>query len=138
MPGTDELKALHTALIDARNGYDEAIKDAQEPDLKAIFEKVRRLHAKAHEVVHQLLGNQGEKPDEAGSFMSTVHETVIGVRSAIIGLSRGSLSAFASGEEHTVGKYDAAIGAAPQSAAALTPHRSALQAALAEMKQMST
>ena len=137
MAGFDELKTLHTALIDARNGYDEAIKDATEAGLRAVFEKVRGLHLKAHEAVHALLRSQGEKPDDSGSFMSTVHETVIGVRSALVGLDRGSLSAFANGEEHTIRKYDDAMAAVPAAATELRGHKDALEAAVGEMKRMS-
>ena len=138
MAGLDELKSLHTALIDAGHGYEEAIKDGDKPDLRAIFERMRALHAKAHEDVHRMLERAGKAPDESGSFMSTVHETVIGVRAAIVGLDRGSLSSFASGEEHTVRKYDDAIAAVPAEADALRTHKAALQAGIDEMKRVST
>ena len=41
--------------------------------------------------------------------MSTVHETVISVRSAVVGLIKGSLSSFAFGEEGIIEAYDKAI-----------------------------
>jgi hypothetical protein len=41
--------------------------------------------------------------------MSLVHKTVISVRSAVTGLDRPSLNAFASGEERIVSAYDEAV-----------------------------
>jgi uncharacterized protein (TIGR02284 family) len=103
------LAALHTALVDARNGYDEAIGDAQQPDLKAIFERVKTLHENAHAELHGALRARGLSPDDNGSFMSAVHKTVISVRSAVAGLDDRSLSSFASGEERIVQDYERAI-----------------------------
>jgi uncharacterized protein (TIGR02284 family) len=109
MSDNHSLAALHTALVDACNGYDEAILDAQKPDLKAIFETMKSLHEKAHAELHGALRSRGLAPDDSGSFMSAVHKTVISVRSAVAGLDDGSLSSFASGEERIVQDYDKAI-----------------------------
>ena len=137
MTNTKELQTLHTAVIDARNGYDEAIKDAEAAELKLMFEKVRRVHSLAHQDIHKLLVDRGLTPDEGGSFMTTVHEVVIGVRAAVIGLGPDSLPAFANGEEDTLRKYDNAMSADPSSAATLRPHRAALDGAMAEMRTMA-
>ena len=109
MTDNDSLVSLHTAIVDACHGYDEAISRAKLPDVKAIFERVRNVHEKAHSALHALLSARGLKPDDKGSFMSTVHETVIYVRSAITGLDENSLSAFAMGEDRIVQAYDQAI-----------------------------
>jgi hypothetical protein len=53
-----------------------------------------------HMELHQALVTAGEKPDENGSFMSVVHETVVGVRACLTGISKKTLPAFASGEEN--------------------------------------
>ncbi len=137
MTGREELESLHTALLDAQHGYETAVKDATSPELKAIFQRMHDLHGRAHAEAHKLLTAMGKTPDESGSFMSTVHETVIGARSALVGLDDGSLSSFASGEEHTLAKYDAAIGALAGAAGAepLTKAREELAAMIAEMKR---
>ena len=137
MPGTDALKALHTSLIDAEKGYQTAIEDAKDPQMKAIFASLEALHAGAHADVHDILTANGELPDESGSFMSLVHKTVISVRSAVTGLEPSSLKSFADGEERIVELYDKAIvesagsGNAPET---LRRHRQALVAAIAEMR----
>jgi uncharacterized protein (TIGR02284 family) len=138
MSDNDSIVELHTALIDASNGYDEAIKDAQKPDLAALFERAKSLHEKAHEAIHAILSARGAAPDDTGSFMSTVHETIISVRSAIVGLDKGSLSAFASGEQRMIETYDKAIqtnGDDGPVRMALEEQRSALLELVGEMQQ---
>lgn len=137
---TEALKTLHTALIDAGKGYEEAIKDADAPGMKAMFEKMRALHHQAHSDIDGILVAKGEQPDESGSFMSTVHETVVSVRSAVTGLNPSSLGSFASGEERIVKDYDNAIeenGADPAVVAKLQGRRQELLGAIAEMKQQA-
>jgi hypothetical protein len=87
----------------------QAIKDAQKPYLVAMLQRAKLLHEKAHANIHAILSARGATPDDKGSFMSTVHETVISVRSAVVGLIKGSLSSFASGEEGIIEAYDKAI-----------------------------
>jgi uncharacterized protein (TIGR02284 family) len=134
---TASLKSLHTALIDAEEGYDTAIRDAEGPEMRALFEELRALHSEAHTDVHAILVGEGEQPDEAGSFMSMVHKTVISVRAAITGLDIPSLSSFASGEERILQDYDAAIEERRDDAPAadrLRRHRDALQEVVSRMK----
>jgi uncharacterized protein (TIGR02284 family) len=138
MSDNDSMMDLHTALIDACNGYDEAIKDAQKPDLLALFERAKSLHEKAHAIIHTILSERGITPDEKGSFMSTVHETIISVRSAVVGLDKDSLSSFASGEERMIEAYDKAIQSSPDdrpAQAALEQQRSALFELVGEMQR---
>jgi hypothetical protein len=43
----EALKKLHTAAIDARNGYQEALDDAKGQGLSGLFAEMVDLHAKA-------------------------------------------------------------------------------------------
>lgn len=103
------LKALHTALIDAREGYEKAVQDAENPQVASIFKHVSALHEQSHAGIHQILLERGEQFDEFGSVMAAVHKTVIAVRSAVTGSDQPSLASFASGEERIVEDYGAAI-----------------------------
>lgn len=105
----DKLAKLHTTLVDARAGYETAIKDAETTELKALFEQMFAIHGAAHADIDKALLAQGEKPDESGSFMSTVHKAVISVRSAVAGIDENSLSSFVSGEQRIAEQYDVAI-----------------------------
>ncbi len=139
MSSTDERKALHTALIDARRGYEEAVEDSDRPELTALFREMIALHNKHHAEVHGLLTTRGETPDDSGSFMSTVHKTVIGIRAAVTGLDENALSSFASGEERIVDQYDKAITEAQtgHGADVLTRQRDELTLKIAEMKRIA-
>jgi hypothetical protein len=64
MTDNDALVELHTALIDTCNGYDEALKDAQKPDIVALFQRAKLLHEKAHANIHAILSARGVAPDD--------------------------------------------------------------------------
>ena len=137
----DSLKKLHTSLVDTRNGYQKAAEDAETPALKSLFAEMVALKEKDHSELHAGLTRMGEKPDESGSFMSTVHETVISVRAAVTGLGPNSLSSFVSGEEQILKEYDDALkecAADPAITATLTRQKQALLAKIAEMKALET
>ena len=74
----DKLKELRTAL--------------------SVCKQMATLRQKDHTELHRALLAAGETPDENGSFMTTVHETVVSVRAAIIGVSEKTLPAFIGGE----------------------------------------
>lgn len=134
----DSLKTLHTALVDARNGYQEAARDAETPALKAFFTDMIALRERDHAELHDALRRMGETPDESGSFMSTVHQTVIRVRAAVTGLDRNALSSFVSGEEQILSDYDEALkdcATDPAITATLRRQRETLLTKIAEMKQ---
>jgi uncharacterized protein (TIGR02284 family) len=138
MAANDELKSLHTALIDARQGYIEAEADADTADMKALFGRMASLHDDAQEAIHEFLLEMGEKPNDDGSFMGTVHRTVISMRAAVTGLDRNSLSSFASGEERIIKAYDDAIAEQASNVslrAMLEHHRSNLMRELSEMRR---
>jgi uncharacterized protein (TIGR02284 family) len=136
---TEHLSSLHTALLDAREGYGKAIEQADDANLGRQLRSVDRLHAAAHVDIHRLLASRGATIDEDGSLMGNVHKAVVSVRSAIIGLDEGSLAAFASGEERNLTTYDDAIReeSDPAARATLAGHRDALVAKIAEMKRQA-
>jgi uncharacterized protein (TIGR02284 family) len=109
MADSASIMELHTALVDACKGYDEAIQDVEKPRLRTLFEKAKSMHEKAHAEIHAILNARAANPDDEGSFMSTVHKVVISTRAAVVGLDEGSLPSFASGEERIIEAYDRAI-----------------------------
>ena len=135
---TDALKNLQTALIDARNGYDEAIKDAESPDLSKFFQEMSDLHRRHLEGIRRALLAEGADPQNDGSFMSAVHTGVIAVRSSITGLA-GAMPAFAGGEERLLKSYDEALNGETRGEVKqmLSKQMSDLQMKIGEMKTMS-
>jgi uncharacterized protein (TIGR02284 family) len=134
---TDTLTSLHTALIDSRNGYEEALKDAEGKGLTPLFREMialRRQHA--DELKHHLIG-MGAEVDDEGSFMSAVHRTVISLRSVFTELDEGILPGLIDGEERIVGYYDEAIESVlpgSRENAALVAQRTVLKAKIADMQ----
>ena len=137
---TDTLTSLHTAAIDARNGYDKALEDADSPkDLSGLFGGMRALHDRNAAELAGWLVKAGRKPDEDGSFMSTVHRVVMDVRSWFDGLGTSVLPGLIDGEKRNIAAYDDALAEAASPAEAnamLASLRARLASALAEMEQM--
>ena len=103
---TDALKKLHTAMLDTREGYEVAEKDAATPALSSFFGEMVALRTKDHEAIHRVLQATGEHPDDGGSFMATVHKTVTSLRAAVTGLDDDALSAFIGGEKKILASAD--------------------------------
>ena len=140
MATVDAIKTLHTSMIDTRRAYEKAAAETELPELKAFFGEMVALRQKDHEQLHRVLTEMGEKPDEDGSFMSTVHQAVIGARSAITGVGKGSLSAFAKGEENIVKEYEDALGQSDihQETTSLLEHqKAALVERISQMKALA-
>lgn len=136
----DSLKKLHTSLVDNRKGYEKAVEDA-EPNVKALFSEMAALKAKDHAELHTGLTRLGEKPDDSGSFMATLHKAVIGVRAATTGLGTNSLSSFVMGEKQVVGEYDTAIkdcSSNHELVDTLTRQKQTLLTKIAEMERLET
>lgn len=131
------LLSLHTTLVDVREGYRKAIEEADERGLRETLLAVDGLHAAAHADLDRILQSRGQTPDEDGSFMGTVHKTVIAARAAVVGLDESSLDSFASGEENTLDRYDDAIADEDDLAvkATLAKHRAALANQVDQMKR---
>jgi hypothetical protein len=89
----ESLKELHTALVDTRAAYELALKDTDDEEVGRICKEMISLRHTDHLELHQSLILAGEVPDENGSFMSVVHETVVGVRAALTGISKKTLPA---------------------------------------------
>ncbi len=134
----DRLESLHTAILDAREGYSKAIEKAEQPDVRSLFSDIDAAHASAHADIHKALESEGEDADDSGSFMGSVHKTVIAVRSAVTGIDRDALGGFIDGEKRILGLYDEAIGEGRSTriAAMLEHHRAALDDLVGRMEAM--
>ena len=108
----DTLTSLHTALVDSRNGYQEALEDAEGKGLTGLFREMIAIRERDAEELASILTSLGHMPDRDGSFMSTVHRTVIKVRSLFTDLDESILPGLIDGEERILGYYDEASAAA--------------------------
>ncbi|RED35287.1 uncharacterized protein (TIGR02284 family) [Rhodopseudomonas thermotolerans] len=134
----DHLKTLHTSEIDARNGYEEALEDAEGKGMTPLFRDMIALHHGNAEELAGLLINAGETADDSGSFMSVVHRTIMNVRSLFDGLDGSVLPGLIDGEKRNLSKYDEALkaaAAAPAVASTLTAQRGKIGEKVALMEQ---
>lgn len=135
----ERLKQLHTALVDTQAAYELALKDTDDEEVGRICKEMISLRHTDHRELHQSLILAGEVPDENGSFMSVVFETVVGVRAALTGISRKTLPAFVSGEENIVEEYNDALREAcgdSNVTPILTRQKELLLSKIAEMRRV--
>jgi uncharacterized protein (TIGR02284 family) len=135
----ERLKELHTALVDTQAAYELALKSTDDEEVGRICKEMISWRHTDHRELHQSLILAGEVPDENGSFMSVVPETVVGVRAALTGISKKTLPAFVSGEENVVEEYNDALREAsgdPNVTGILTRQKENLLAKIAEMRKV--
>jgi uncharacterized protein (TIGR02284 family) len=106
----DELKSLHTAEIDAINGYEEARHDAEGGGMSPLFQELITLHTKNAADISAELRRSGVPASDDGSFMTTVHRTIFSVRSLFGGLGESVVPGLIDGETRNVHRYDRALG----------------------------
>jgi uncharacterized protein (TIGR02284 family) len=102
----EALEELRTSLIDSRNGYEEALEDAQGKGLTPLFGEMIELRANAISELGAAVVKLGGDASSEGSFMSAVHRTVISIRSMLTGLDDTVLPALVDGEHRILEKYD--------------------------------
>jgi len=136
----DHLKTLHTSAIDARNGYEEALEDAEGKGMTPLFRDMIALHDGNAEELGGALINAGETADQDGSFMSVIHRTIMNIRSLFNGLDGSVLPGLIDGEKRNVSKYDDALQVAastPAIAGLLSAQRAKIIAKIAVMEQQN-
>lgn len=134
-----QFKKLHTAAIDALNGYEEALEDAKGRGYSALFQDMISLHRQHADGLAKVLLSANQEPDERGSFMSVVHKTIMSVRSLFGGLDASVLPGLVDGEERNVSRYDDALEGSetdllPLHRALLITQRSDLVNRIAQMR----
>jgi uncharacterized protein (TIGR02284 family) len=135
----DHLKTLHTSEIDARNGYEEALEDAEGNGIMQLFCDMIALHDGNADELGGILINVGEAANDEGSFMSAVHRSIMNVRSLFNGLDGSALPGLIDGEKRNIEKYDEVLKAAPDSPMTklLTLQRDKIQQKVALMETKS-
>ena len=134
----EPLKNLHTTLIDGRNGYEEALSDAEGKGLSPLFRELLALHEGHHAEIDSILRAAGETPDESGSFLTTVHRIVFKVRSVVTGLDESVLPGLIDGEQRIAGEYEDVLKSGPPErvAATLNTQLAALRQTITKMQAM--
>jgi len=105
----DLLKSLHDGAVDARNGYAEAIEDAEGYGLTPLFTTMTALHQKHANELAAALHGAGQPAGNDGFFMTIVHGTFINIRALFGCLNQCILPALMNGEARNVAAYNKAL-----------------------------
>ncbi|MDB5479007.1 MAG: hypothetical protein JWO83_60 [Caulobacteraceae bacterium] len=135
----EDLKALHTAAIDARSGYEEARDDAEGRDTRPLFQELIAVHTKNADDLSHILQRSGAPVGEDGSFMAAVNRTVMSVRSLFGALGEGVVPALIEAEKHNLARYDDVLKseeAPPDVREVLATNRERLEAAIDRMRAL--
>ena len=130
------LKALHTSLIDARQGYEEGLKDAHGEGLAPLFAEMIAIHGKDADAISEHLKRLGADTDDRGSLMGAFDRTVMKISSLFTKLDKKFLPSLIDGEKQVLDHYDRAIKASSPGNAeypVLVNQREALRAKVADM-----
>jgi uncharacterized protein (TIGR02284 family) len=132
----DRLATLHTNAIDARNGYREALRDAEGHGLTTVFEDMIVLHDRNADELAAALTALGEATDDEGSFMTAVHRTIMDIRGLFGGLGPSVLPGLIDGETRNLAAYDEALATAlpAETQDLLTQQRARIAIAVAGMR----
>ena len=133
---SDHLKSLHTAAIDARNGYREALDDAGGKRMTPLFKEMIALHSAHADELRSELQKLGEEADQSGSFMTNVHRTIVSIRALFNGLDDSVLPGLIDGEERNVSHYNDVLNAPSASGdekKLLVAERGGIEAAISRM-----
>ncbi len=137
----ESLTTLHTHAIDARNGYEEALNDAEGNGLTTLFRDMIAIHTKNADELAAEIAKGGEATSDSGSFMTTIHRTIMSIRSLFNGLGESVLPGLIDGEQRNVSAYHEALkrpDAAGDVRVLLQRQRDRLEFAIETMRQMET
>jgi uncharacterized protein (TIGR02284 family) len=101
----NQLKSLHTRAVDALHGYGEALEQAEGQGMTPLFKDMITVHTRNADELAMDLRGMGEQASDDGSFMSTIHRTIMDVRSFFGGLGESVLPGLIDGEKRNVESY---------------------------------
>lgn len=98
------VSRLADDVADVINGYETMIERA-EADLQPYVERLHALHKNHETRLLECLADRGSEPENPGSFMSAVHETVATARDWFGKLDDSALDGIIDGEERLIARY---------------------------------
>lgn len=131
------LNRLIEVTIDSAEGYDEAAKDAQNPELKAIFLRrvaERMLAFRSLQSQVEALGGQAE---DEGSLLASMHRAFVNLRAAVQSGDLAVVDEVERGEDRIKAKYEDAIRGGALSASSLAAVEQAYESVRSGHDEMS-
>lgn len=136
---SDGLMSLHTRAADARRGYEEALEQAHGHGMTTLFQQMIATHTTNAGELAARLTAMGKRPDTDGSFMGTVHSTIMDIRGLFGGLGESVLPGLIDGEQRNVARYNDVLGTpdiAHEIRLDLERQRGRIEAMLTAMRQI--
>jgi uncharacterized protein (TIGR02284 family) len=135
---TEELKSLHTQLVDSLEGYQAALEELKDPKVSALVSGMVTMRSSHHRQLDRCLHAMGEQPDESGSFMSNVHRTIIKIRSVFTGVDENIIPGLIDGDSRILEQYRETIraGDRPDAVEMLQKQSSELAQKIHEMEAL--
>jgi uncharacterized protein (TIGR02284 family) len=131
------VAALHTRTLDALAGYVRMVEKA-EPEFRPTAERFRDLHARHADQLAVILAAMGGHPEEDGSIMGTINETVVSLRAFFDEIDEDVMDNVRSGEDHVLHAFDGALeeGLADPDQTTIAAMRDELQALLDDTRHL--
>ncbi|MGP3698005.1 ferritin-like domain-containing protein [Rhodobacter sp. NSM] len=104
----DALATLHDRSRDVLAGFDKMVEKAQ-PEFRPTAESFRQLHQRQASRLSDMLAKAGRRPDDEGTFMSTVNRTVVTLRSMFDSIDEDVMKQIQDGEQHVLDAFDDAL-----------------------------
>lgn len=133
----DELKKLHTRLIDSHDGYKESRDRVKSGPFVQFFDRMIQQRSQYAGQIRAQLAREGVELDDDGSILAAAHRTWLALRDAVTGDDSAVYAEIVNGERALKEMYDDAIKATAGKAewAFLMSQRSSVETAIAEAER---
>lgn len=135
----DHLKSLHSGAIDARDAYEQALRESEGYGLSELFERMTAFHQSRALELAQVLAQFGAAPEAGGSFLTAIQRTLTSIRAIFDRQSESILPELIDGETANVGHYEEALalpGTDPAIRDLLVAQRDRLRIEIAAMRAL--
>ncbi len=106
----DQLELLVKINIDRTKGYSVAARDVEDPQLKALFEKLEKESEGFADDLGQVLKKYKQTPPETGTTAARFHQFWIDIKDKLLGKDRDAiLSSCETGDETALATYTEAL-----------------------------
>jgi len=121
----DTLNDLIQITEDSHEGYRKSAEDAEEPDLKSLFNDLSAQRGAMVRDLQKHVAEQGGAPEASGTILGGAHRFFVGLKTAVVGRDRVAiLQEVERGETEAVRRYEQALDKdlPPHLASAINQH----------------
>jgi uncharacterized protein (TIGR02284 family) len=106
----DTLNDLIQITEDSHEGYRKSAEDAEEQDLKSLFNDLSAQRGAMVRDLQKHVAEQGGAPEASGTMLGGAHRFFVGLKSAVMGRDRTAiLQEIERGESEAIRRYEQAL-----------------------------